>query len=348
MVYADSESSQKNYDKYYEQFSKYEDTKTASGGGYTPSDRSRLDEMASVLAEHLKPSDSILDIGCVNGGLLEALSCRGFTNLTGIDPSLVSIEHIQQRGFKGYASIISELNKDKVGKYKAIIISHVLEHIFDVTSTMEIMKSLLDEDGLLYIEVPDALHYFHHYVVPFYYFDPEHINHFDYHALINLADLHGFEVISWSEKTIRISDNIDYPAIYAIFKKHPTGNPYRIELSFDLKSSVLNFIEQSKQDNKIKKIEYYANNGNPIILWGAGSYTQRLMASTRLLECNIVAIVDSDKNKQGLYLHSIPIQYPDIVHNLEGTIIISAALYAEEIKRDISAMGLKNTVAILC
>ena len=221
MVYADSESSQNNYDKYYEQFSKYEDTKTASGGGYTPSDRARLDEMASVIVKHLKPSDSIVDIGCANGGLLEALSDRGFTNLTGIDPSPVSIQHIQQRGFKGYNSIISELNKEEVGIYNAIIISHVLEHIFDVATAMDIMRSLLDEQGLLYIEVPDALHYSHHYVVPFYYFDPEHINHFDYHALENLAGMHGFDIISWSEKNINISANLDYPAVYAIFRKQP-------------------------------------------------------------------------------------------------------------------------------
>ena len=253
MVYADNKSSQNNYDKYYEQFSKYEDTKTASGGGYTPSDRARLNEMASVLAEHLKTSDSIMDIGCANGGLLEALADRGFTCLTGIDPSPVSIQHIQQRGFKGYTSIISELHKEKVGIYNAIIISHVLEHIFDVATAMNIIRSLLDEQGLLYIEVPDALHYPHHYVVPFYYFDPEHINHFDYHALENLAGMHGFEIISWSEKNINISANLNYPAVYAIFRKLPTEAPYKIDLSVELKSSVLNFIEQSAQDDRLKK-----------------------------------------------------------------------------------------------
>ena len=132
MVYADSQSSQSNYDKYYEQFSKYEDTKTASGGGYTPSDRARLNEIASVLAEYLKPSDSIVDIGCANGGLLEALSDRGFTNLTGIDPSPACIKNIQKRGFNGYVSDLSKLSIEVIGTYHVIILSHVLEHIFDV------------------------------------------------------------------------------------------------------------------------------------------------------------------------------------------------------------------------
>ena len=89
MVYADSAAKQQDYDIYYEQFSKYEDAKTASGGGYTAADRARLDDMATFLAKHLAISDSIVDIGCANGGLLETLSVRGFTHLTGIDPSPV-------------------------------------------------------------------------------------------------------------------------------------------------------------------------------------------------------------------------------------------------------------------
>ena len=50
--------------------------------------------------------------------------------------------------------------------------------------------------------------------------------------------------------------------------------------------------------------------------------------------------------KQGLTIHSIPIHNPAIVRQKDGVILIAAALYAEEIKKDILAMGLKNEIKV--
>jgi 2-polyprenyl-3-methyl-5-hydroxy-6-metoxy-1,4-benzoquinol methylase len=347
MVYADSVAGQQDYDLYYEQFSKYEDTKTASGGGYTAADRARLDDMATLLAKHLTKTDSIVDIGCANGGLLEALSVRGFSRLTGIDPSSASIRHIHERGFHGYSLKIADLNKEAVGTYQGIILSHVMEHVFDVAAAMKTIRTLLDEEGLLYLEVPNALKYSSHYVVPFYYFDAEHINHFDGHALENLAGIHGFEVLAKAEKTIPASSAIDYPAVYVILRKQLTLGSYDVDFSDHLESGIRHYITKSKQDGRLDIIDGYAANGKSIILWGAGSYTQRLLATTKLRNCNIAAIVDSDNKKQGLFIHSIPIQDPAVLRKIDGVILISAALYVAEIKKDILAMGLKNEVNVL-
>ena len=348
MVYADGLAKQQDYDLYYEQFSKYEDAKTASGGGYTMADRARLDGMAAFLAKHLAMSDSIVDIGCANGGLLETLSGLGFTQLTGIDPSPASVRHIQQRGFQGLALKISDLNKATVGKFHGIVLSHVMEHVFDVAMAMDSIGALLDEGGLLYIEVPNASEYASHYVVPYYYFDAEHINHFDCHALENLAGLHGFEVVDKGEKTIPVSSSVDYPAFYVLLRKRLNlDSYYQVKFNVHLESRIRQYISMSEQDDRFDIIDGYAASGNDVILWGAGSYTQRLLATTKLKECNIVAIVDGDSKKQGLKIHSIPIQSPAVIRQKEGVILISAALYAEEIKKDILAMGLKNEVKVL-
>ncbi|MDD5036239.1 MAG: class I SAM-dependent methyltransferase [Methylococcaceae bacterium] len=347
MIYADSSATQQDYDHYYEQFSKYEDTKTASGGGYSAADQVRLANMADVLAAYLTKTDSIIDIGCANGGLLEALSKLGFKHLTGIDPSPVSIKHVQERGFCGFSSKISDLNKENVGSHQAIVISHVLEHVFDVASAMYTLSSLLNQGGVLYVEVPNASNYSSNYVVPYYYFDAEHINHFDSHALDNLARRHGFEVIAKGEKNIPVSSAIEYPAVYALFRKLPTVANFEVSYSDDLKLGILKYIAKSSQDGRLEKIERYATNGEAVILWGAGSYTQRLLATTRLAECNIIAIVDNDRNKQGLLIHSIPIQSPSVLREMEGVILISAAIYAEEIKKDIAALGFQHKIDVL-
>ena len=84
-----------------------------------------------------------------------------------------------------------------------------------------------------------------------------------------------------------------------------------------------------------------------VILWGAGSYTQRLLSATRLGECNIVAIVDNDSNKHGLSLHSVTIRAPEAIRDTPGTLLISAAIYAQEIRRDIEALGLPHPIDVL-
>ena len=72
------------------------------------------------------------------------------------------------------------------------------------------------------------------------------------------------------------------------------------------------------------------------------------MATTRLSECNIIAIVDNDHKKQGLSLHSIPIKSPGILQKTQGVILILAALYSDQIKNDITAMGLTHSIDVLC
>lgn len=86
-VYADTTASQQDYDAFYARLSKYEDSKTSTGGGSSPEDAQRLQETAACLAEALPDRNArLLDIGCANGGLLGALRKLGYTNLVGMDP----------------------------------------------------------------------------------------------------------------------------------------------------------------------------------------------------------------------------------------------------------------------
>jgi hypothetical protein len=77
-VFADSSATQKNYDVYYEQLSKYEDETTASGTGLSSFDAARLNKTALEI-EKILPDKSakILDVGAANGGLLMALRVLG-------------------------------------------------------------------------------------------------------------------------------------------------------------------------------------------------------------------------------------------------------------------------------
>ena len=55
---------------------------------------------------------------------------------------------------------------------------------------MAAARSILSVTGKIYIEVPDATRYEDYPFVPFYYFDAEHINHFDLRSMGQLAAQH--------------------------------------------------------------------------------------------------------------------------------------------------------------
>ena len=78
-VYADTAVPQAEYDAYYARLSKYEDPRTATGGGEQAWDDARLAAMAETVAAHVADRDAkVVDVGCANGGLLRHLVRLGF------------------------------------------------------------------------------------------------------------------------------------------------------------------------------------------------------------------------------------------------------------------------------
>jgi len=95
-----------------------------------------------------------------------------------------------------------------------IVLSHVLEHVFDVRSTIASLLDILTPEGRLYIEVSDPARYDAAAYPPFYFFDSEHINHLDEVALRNLASMVGLAVEKIGKKFITLQNGSAYPAIY--------------------------------------------------------------------------------------------------------------------------------------
>lgn len=347
-VFADSSARQENYDHYYEYLSKYGDKTVGTGGGLTDWDKSRLDEVAKAIATFLPRKAKILDMGCANGGMLLSLKKQGFDNLVGIDPSERCVKNCQEQGFEAYQSNIFSTDLLAFSEeFDCIILSHVLEHIYDLNGAVQQLDSLLKRDGCIYVEVPDASRYKDFYVIPNYYFDCEHINHFSIGSLNNLFFKEGFQNIYSSRKVLH-PNHIPYPAVYCIYKKALQSNN-NIVPEFDVIDSIEQYLKISRESNYKDLIHQFYESKEPLVVWGAGSYTLRLLGETQLSKCNILFFVDKDENKQGKEINGIQIYSPEFLvkENYSGTILICTALYSKDIERELSGYDFEGESYII-
>ena len=195
----------------------------------------------------------------------------------------------------------------------------ILEHLSDIKNSLEKTKSLVSENGYIFISVPDALNFYSQFDEAFGEFSVEHINFFSSKYLFSLISTFLLFALSKNNN------------IFSLWKK--TDN---------LEGSIEKYIELSK--NKMKKINKIVNSlPSKALIWGAGSLTQRLFISTNLLT-KAVAIIDSDSKLWGKTIKGIKIISPNQIRQFKHPILISSYLFREEILKYIKSKKLINKV----
>src|SRR3972149_1451522 len=241
-VYADTPANQDDYDKYYGEMSKYD-------MNYTCADSLLYVDRAAWINSFIRNrSDSIIDIGCGNGQLLLELQKLGLSDLTGLDPSEKCISDLKEKGINVITSSIFSVSAGR--KYDCAILSGVLEHIYGVKEIMETMKQLIKPCGQLFVCVPDASRYRDYDLVPFDYFNVEHINHFDETSLLDLGLRHGFSMTGFLKTTIRLSKTTQ-PAIFSVYENK--GNPVANRQSYS-RNCVAEYVGQTQENAKLNPI----------------------------------------------------------------------------------------------
>ena len=163
-------------------------------------------------------------------------------------------------------------------KYNIIILSHVFEHLIDLKLAMEQLNEMLEDDGLLYVEVPGLFvnHMKEYYNYTFVdYTIHAHMYNFSAQSLVNVLVSGGFECLSINE------------SVEGVFKKNkniigqPIKNNYQQVLFYLKLIGDKDFLKFSRsKDSKIKKINKELG-----------------VLSDKIIECK--AIIDSleEKNK---------------------------------------------------
>jgi len=350
-VYADTSGTPKDYDDYYSRYSKYADQETSTGGGGNPKDQERLEITADAIAAHLSGREAkIVDIGCANGGLLGALKARGFSTLLGVDPSPACVENTK-RLFDVPASQgwLLDLPPESAPA-DLVVVSHVFEHVLDLRAAIAKVEGILSENGIVYVEVPDASRYAECIAAPFQDFNVEHINHFDASSLKNLLGACGFEALDVGTKTLEAAEGVDYPALFGFFRRARqfTANAGWIR-DEQFRLAMDDYIQKSADmlkcmDRRISEVA-----SEPVFVWGTGQLTLKLLAETCLAQAPITAFVDGNPLNQGKHLHGIRILAPEELSSLPAQpIIIGTLLHHHAIEKRIREnLRLSNRIITL-
>ena len=145
-----------------------------------------------LLQQYHPKMQSVLDYGTATGEFLAYIS-KKTQRVSGVEPN------------KSARSIANKLLNNKVkvsidditGKYDAITLWHVLEHVKDIDKLIEKLKQGLSEKGILVVAVPnfksyDAKHYGAFWAA---YDVPRHLWHFSPLGIQKLFDKHDMKVM---------------------------------------------------------------------------------------------------------------------------------------------------------
>jgi SAM-dependent methyltransferase len=343
--FADDLPEQSAFDAYYQDLSKYE---ASQRSGENPSfEQGRAAAIAAFIGRYVPSPDAhILEIGCATGRLLWELRSLGFQHVSGVDPSPSCAETAATEfGVPVRTGTLAAL-PNGLDTAQMLVVIGVLEHVRDLEPALESVRELLTFHGRMYVEVPDVTGFARWLDAPFQQFSSEHINYFSTASLSALLGRHGFRPVIVERLARPVTETSTMPVIAAVFEYsgRATGPSGKDEVT---EQALLEYIEASRalEARRPDVIERLVRSGEPIVVWGVGTHTTRLLESTSLRDANIVAFIDSNPKLQGKTLLGRSVLPPSELRRLEQPVLISSRVFQDEIERQIrDELGCSNRI----
>ena len=349
-AFADGVPEQAWFDAYYEQLSKYENT--ASGGVESTWDTERLRAVSQTIIPHVPNlSAQIVDIGCATGLLLALLRDAGYEHVLGIDPSATCGQSAMARfGIQIRTGTFSTLDLP-AGFADVLILSGVVEHLRDIDQALDKMVFLTKTDGLVFVSVPDASRYMDGEDAPFQEFSMEHINFFGPGSLSNIMGTRGFVPVAIIPELLAVNFRTTTPVIHGVFRRAanpPSTSVVAVKKDNATVCGLRAYIARCKQeeiriDNEIARLVQL---NTPLLVWGVGTHTLRLLAQSELGKAHILAFIDGNPRYHGCRLSGRDVCNPDVLRRYPDVpVLISSRAHQEDIAAEIGqTMGCKNAI----
>jgi 2-polyprenyl-3-methyl-5-hydroxy-6-metoxy-1,4-benzoquinol methylase len=324
IVYASNIPEQAAFDEYYVNANKYEhdiEQPDVITGKY----EYLVQEIKRFTPDKTVP---IADIGCARSEVLRSLRNLGFSDLTGIDPSVKNIEYLKSKGINGIHATINTIDTSR--QYEIVLFLAVLEHIRDLRKTLDILYAVTATNGMIIVSVPDmavpASGEF-----PYQEFSREHINYFTEVSLSNLMMKYGFHNVFFKKER---------GDIVGFFRKESKS----VQKDSSGEQRIQGYIDQSKEYENTIYAHLRQYSETPIIVWGLGTFTQRLLVKNVLKK--IVLMVDSNPQYAGKRYGNVNIIRPDELKGHKEPILLAVSpRYVDAVTHTIkNEMKLENEV----
>jgi SAM-dependent methyltransferase len=327
--FADGIPGQDELDRFYSEESKY--GREGPAGSESPYDIARFEGIVDQVEAHLPSRGArILDIGCATGGLLSVFKRRGFANVLGMDPSPACASAAAR--LHGVQVKVATLGKPTgiEGRFDLVLLVGVLEHVRDAADAVRAATALLESGGLLYAAVPDVEGLADSRNAPFQQFSMEHVNFFSRQSLSRLLAGSGFAQRQLWQYTTEWREGVTEPVVGGLFQSGQSGPPSPDTVTGP---ALENYVHVSLAREKaiFARVDELVQGGEPLLVWGAGAFTRRLLATTALSKANIAGFVDSNPHLQGKQLSGRPVLAPGAVAGRSEAIVIGSVAFEREI-----------------
>jgi hypothetical protein len=276
-------------------------------------------QLAAGIGEHYLKNDGLLvDIGCNDGLFLSAAHKMGIRTL-GIDPATNIAQLAHQKGLnvvtRYFGPETAAIVRAKQGPARVIVTTNTLNHVDDLHAFMTGVDTLLADDGVFVVEVPQALTFVENNEFDTIYH--EHLSVFSVKSLVGLYRSFGMSIFDIEELDVHGGSM----RVYARRRSETTTPILEHWLSKETTAGLFERgtytraarAAQAIRDALLKLIDDLKARGERIAGYGAPAKGNTLLNYCRIGRDRLDYLVDRNSLKHGLFspgMH-IPIVGPE-------------------------------------
>jgi hypothetical protein len=279
----------------------------------------------------------VLEVGAGAGAFLEFLHSEYHCEVFFDEHSKEAREIMLSKG------VLNDFNDAAHSKpIDLVVLRHVLEHIFDLSTFMTYVRNVSSLDGYVFIEVPDWSNLDSRT-------DPlifEHLNQFNTYSLVVLLTRLGWQIEAL-EKRIDPDD----PATPNRVQRLLIKKSFQSELGSKNIVSEFKHFASINYDGWKSRLNQLVDDLAPnasIGLYPASHLTFEAMLESKLLTRNIIGMFDIDRKKWGGEFLQIKIFPPEDLKLLSPDLIVVLTMgYEQEIINSLTEMGLSSRIVTI-